>query len=165
MVLVCNLWDVGLKMILILLTLAKRISQFFWTSVRWTLQDPYNIMKHPNGTDPYMIVLFLFQVPWHFIKRMKLFLIIVFICGFCYCESLPRERFGILVRFWNEMFTWWYPCLNFRFSDIFMKRMKLFLIILFLGAIGSSAWFTILCNKYIEYNLGKPLFTLNCQNI
>ncbi|XP_045209905.1 solute carrier family 49 member 4 homolog isoform X2 [Mercenaria mercenaria] len=40
-----------------------------------------------------------------------------------------------------------------RFADIFMKRMKLFLITLFLGAVASSAWFFILWEKYIPFNL------------
>lgn len=40
-----------------------------------------------------------------------------------------------------------------RFADIFMRRMKLFLITLFLGAVAASAWFFILWQKYIPFNL------------
>ncbi|KAK3605961.1 hypothetical protein CHS0354_019638 [Potamilus streckersoni] len=39
-----------------------------------------------------------------------------------------------------------------RFSDVFMKRMKMFLIILFLCATGSIFWFTVMCNQYISYS-------------
>ncbi|KAL4228912.1 Solute carrier 49 member 4 [Mactra antiquata] len=40
-----------------------------------------------------------------------------------------------------------------RFSDIFMKRMKIFLIVLFTGSIATSAWFFILCQKYIPFDI------------
>ncbi|XP_060551826.1 solute carrier family 49 member 4 homolog isoform X2 [Ruditapes philippinarum] len=40
-----------------------------------------------------------------------------------------------------------------RFADIFMKRMKLFLITLFLGAVAASAWFFVLWEKFIPFNI------------
>ncbi|KAL3836655.1 hypothetical protein ACJMK2_022077, partial [Sinanodonta woodiana] len=39
-----------------------------------------------------------------------------------------------------------------RFSDVFVRRMKMFLIMLFLCATGSIVWFTIMCNQYISYS-------------
>ncbi|XP_052807044.1 solute carrier family 49 member 4 homolog [Mya arenaria] len=40
-----------------------------------------------------------------------------------------------------------------RFSDMFMRRMKLFLLLLFIGAALSSFWFTAICEQYIPFNI------------
>lgn len=39
-----------------------------------------------------------------------------------------------------------------RFSDIFMKHMKLFLVCLYLGGAGSCIWFTLICIKVLSFS-------------
>ncbi|XP_041371757.1 solute carrier family 49 member 4-like isoform X2 [Gigantopelta aegis] len=42
-----------------------------------------------------------------------------------------------------------------RVADIFLRRLKLFLLVLLVLASGSVAWFTCLCFSYLPFNTGK----------
>ncbi|XP_052253450.1 solute carrier family 49 member 4 homolog isoform X2 [Dreissena polymorpha] len=55
--------------------------------------------------------------------------------------------------FWNTIAGCIAGFIMARFSDIFMRRMKAFLILLFSGAIISVVWFTAICNKYIPFDV------------
>lgn len=46
-------------------------------------------------------------------------------------------------------------CLIHRFSDLFMRHMKFFLLVMFALAAGSFVWFTLLCVKVIPFSTGK----------
>lgn len=61
----------------------------------------------------------------------------------------------LLIMSYINVLCKYFGDLYFRFADIFMRRMKLFLITLFLGAVAASAWFFILWQKYIPFNLSK----------
>ena len=47
-----------------------------------------------------------------------------------------------------------------RFSDIFMKKKKTFLITLFICASGSCIWFSLICNSFVPFNL--PSLYISC---
>lgn len=48
-----------------------------------------------------------------------------------------------------------------RFSDLFMRHMKLFLLVMFAMAGGSFVWFTLMCVDVIPLSTGKS----NCRLI
>ncbi|XP_045209899.2 solute carrier family 49 member 4 homolog isoform X2 [Mercenaria mercenaria] len=66
--------------------------------------------------------------------------------------SISQNTAGYM-GFWQTLSGCFAGLVIARFSDMFMKRMKLFLISLFIGAVASSAWFFVLWKQYIPLNL------------
>ncbi|KAH3703469.1 hypothetical protein DPMN_078505 [Dreissena polymorpha] len=55
--------------------------------------------------------------------------------------------------FWQTMAGCTAGLLIAKFSDLFMRHMKMFLIVLFIGAILAVVWFTAMCEQYIPFNI------------
>ena len=57
------------------------------------------------------------------------------------------------IGFWHTIAGCMSGLVAARFSDIFMRKRKIFLICLYILSMASCVWFTLLYNKYIAFNL------------